>query len=142
MDDNKEKVKQAIKIMKKYKELEDKKKKSLTVIEEFKQQHQEIFDTLDSLEYEVELIEKQQEGLKPDIKDAMVDANMKDKEVNYLKFTYVKSAIKRNFNSKKFYENYSSKTKMYKEYVTETPVSDYIKVKELVYKSNNDEYEE
>lgn len=142
MDDNKEKVKQAIKIMKKYKELEDKKKKSLTVIEEFKQQHQEIFDTLDSLEYEVELIEKQQEGLKPDIKDAMVDANMKDKEVNYLKFTYVKSAIKRNFNSKKFYENYSSKTKMYKEYVTETLVSDYIKVKELVYKSNDDEYEE
>ena len=111
------------------------------VIEEFKKQHQEIFDTLDSLEYEVELIENQQEGLKPDIKDAMVAADMKNEEVNYLKFTYVKSAIKRNFNTKKFYENYSSKTKMYKEYVTETPVSDYIKIKELVYKSEQDENE-
>lgn len=139
MANNKEK--EAIKIMKDYKELEDKKRKSLMVIEEFKKQHQEIFDTLDSLEYEVELIENQQEGLKPDIKDAMVAADMKNEEVNYLKFTYVKSAIKRNFNTKKFYENYNSKTKMYKEYVTETEVSDYIKIKELVYKSEQDENE-
>lgn len=139
MANNKEK--EAIKIMKDYKELEDKKRKSLMIIEEFKKQHQEIFDTLDSLEYEVELIENQQESLKPDIKDAMVAADMKNEEVNYLKFTYVKSAIKRNFNTKKFYENYSSKTKMYKEYVTETPVSDYIKIKELVYKSEQDENE-
>lgn len=140
MANNKEK--EAIKIMKDYKELEDKKRKSLMVIEEFKKQHQEIFDTLDSLEYEVKLIEDQQESLKPDIKDAMAAADMKNEEVNYLKFTYVKPAIKRNFNTKKFYENYSSKTKMYKEYVTETPVSDYIKVKELVYKSEQDENEE
>ena len=140
MANNKEK--EAIKIMKDYKELEDKKRKSLMVIEEFKKQHQKIFDTLDSLEYEVELIKNQQEGLKPNIKDAMVAADMKNKEVNYLKFTYVKPAIKRNFNTKKFYENYSSKTKTYKEYVTETPVSDYIKVKELVYKSEQDENEE
>lgn len=128
---NKEKEKEMLSYMKEYRELENKKSKAKLVIEKFKKQYEEIFDTLELLECEVELIEEDQQKLAINIKDSMNEANVKNKEVGNLKFTYVTETIKRNFNSKKFFNDYSPKTKMYKEYVTESTVSDYVKVKRL-----------
>lgn len=133
---------QAIKLMNEYKDIDIEKTKVLEVIEKFKSEHAEIFDTLESLEYEVELLNEKQNNLIPIIKDNMSSENLKKEEIGRFRFTYVAPTIKRNFNLKKFLENFSPRTKMYKDYVTESSVSDYIKVKELVYKTNNDEHEE
>ena len=129
---------EAIKLMNDYKDIENKRIKALLTIEEFKKQHEEIFNTLESLEYEVELLDRDKSDVVPLIKDAMVKENKKKEEIGKFRFTYVAPTIKRNFDSKKFYENYSPKTKMYKEYVTQSNVSDYVKVKELIYKDNNE----
>lgn len=136
----------AIQLMTEYNERNQEYEKSLQVIEEFKALHPEIFDTLEGLEYEAQLLKEKRDNLNEDIKEAMVDEKMKNEEIGKFRFTYVASTIKRNFDSKKFYKKYGPKTKTYQEFVKETPVSDYIKVKELIYKDdienmsdNNDE---
>ena len=70
----------------------------------------------------------------------MLNENIKLEEIGKFRFTYVAPTTKRNFDSKKFYKKYGPKT--YQEFVKETPVSDYIKVKELVYKDELNDIEE
>lgn len=129
----------AIKLMKEYKDINNERTKALTVIEDFKKQHSDIFDTLESLEYEVELLDEKMKNLVPEIKDNMASEELKKHEEANLRFTYVAPTIKRNFDTKKFYEDYSPKTKMYKTYVTESDVSDYVKIKELVWKDEEEQ---
>ena len=136
---NNDKKSKATKLMNDYRDIENKRIKALLTIENFKKQYKEVFDTLESLEYEVELLNKNKSDLIPSIKDAMVKENKSKEEIDGFKFVYVAPTIKRSFNSKKFYKNYGPKTKMYKEYVTELSVSDYLKIKEPIYDNDNND---
>lgn len=132
----------AIQLMTEYNERNQEYEKALQVIEEFKKLHPEIFDTLEGLEYEAQLLKEKRDNLNENIKDEMLNENIKLEEIGKFRFTYVAPTTKRNFDSKKFYKKYGPKTKTYQEFVKETPVSDYIKVKELVYKDELNDIEE
>ena len=122
--------------MKKYREANLQREEIERKIEEFKKQYPEVFDTLESLEYEIEKIEEDKKQYVEQIKEQMEKENLSKDIVGKYEFTYVAPTIRRNFNGKKFYETYSPKTKMYKEFINESNVAGYVKIKELVYKDD------
>lgn len=111
----------------KYIDLEQEKAKIDFNILKFKQEHQEIFDTLELMESEKQDLTEQQNQIKIKLLDKMVE---KFELLGY-SFAKVITEVKRTFNSKEFYKDYLPTSKLYKKYVTETSVEPYVRVTKL-----------
>lgn len=111
----------------KYVGLEQEKAQIDFKILKFKQEHQEIFDTLEALEGEKEDLSQQQNEIKLKLLDKMTE------KFELLGYSFVKvvTEIKRTFNSKEFYKDYLPTSRLYKKYVTESSVEPYVKVTKL-----------
>lgn len=111
----------------KYVDLEQEKAQIDFKILKFKQEHQEIFDTLDALEGEKEELSQQQNEIKVKLLDKMTE------KFELLGYSFVKvvTEIKRSFNSKEFYKDYLPTSRLYKKYVTESSVEPYVRITKL-----------
>ncbi len=114
-------------LAKEYVNLEREKTKLNEKIEDFKLQHQEIFDTIEAIEGERKVLEEQQE----EIKTKLLSKIGEKFELLGYSFVKVVTEIKRTFNSKKFYEDHLPTSRLYKKYVTESAVNPYIRITKL-----------
>ena len=61
----------------------------------------------------------------------MREANQKDEFNERFKVHYTAPSVRKNFDTKQFYEDYAEDTAMYKKYVKITSVKDGIKISEV-----------
>lgn len=98
---------------------------------EFKEKYKEIFDAYDKILEARKSIEDKQNELKDEMLVKMREANQKDEFNERFKVHYTAPSIRKNFDTKQFYEDYAEDTAMYKKYVKITSVKDGIKISEV-----------
>lgn len=110
-----------------YVQLEQEKLEIDFKVSKFKQEHQEIFDTLEALEGEKQKLSEQQNIIKSKLLNKMTEKF----EILGYSFVKVVTEIKRTFNSKEFYKDYLPNSRLYKKYVTESSVEPYVRITKL-----------
>lgn len=98
---------------------------------EFKEKYKEIFDAYDKILEARKSIEDKQNELKDEMLVKMREANQKDEFNERFKVHYTAPSVRKNFDTKQFYEDYTEDTAMYKKYVKITSVKDGIKISEV-----------
>lgn len=98
---------------------------------EFKEKYKEIFDAYDKILEARKSIEDKQNELKDEMLVKMREANQKDEFNERFKVHYTAPSVRKNFDTKQFYEDYAEDTAMYKKYVKITSVKDGIKISEV-----------
>ena len=98
---------------------------------EFKEKYKEIFDAYDKILEARKSIEDKQNELKDEMLVKMREANQKDEFNERFKVHYIAPSVRKNFDTKQFYEDYAEDTAMYKKYVKITSVKDGIKISEV-----------
>lgn len=98
---------------------------------EFKEKYKEIFDAYDKILEARKSIEDKQNKLKDDMLVKMRESNQKDEFNERFKVHYTAPSVRKNFDTKQFYEDYAEDTAMYKKYVKITSVKDGIKISEV-----------
>ena len=93
-------------------------KKVEVEIAEFKEAHKEVFNALKVFEDKLQEIAGFQQNIEEDSNDIF-------------RVKYTPSYTKKNFDTKKFYEDYAPESAMYKKYVGTTTVKDSIKISEV-----------
>lgn len=126
-DSMKEETETAQDLAKEYVNLEREKTKIDERLEDFKLEHQEIFDTIEAILEEKKVLEEQQN----EIKSKLLDKISEKFELLGYSFVKVITEVKRSFNTKKFYEDHQPTSRLYKKYVTETSVEPYIRITKL-----------
>ena len=114
-----------------YTKLDLEKQKSNIEEAEFKKKYKEIFDAYDKILEARKAIEDKQNKLKDDMLVKMRESNQKDELNERFKVHYTAPSIRKNFDTKQFYEDYAEDTAMYKKYVKTTSVKDSIKISEV-----------
>ena len=97
----------------------------------FKEKYKEIFDAYDKILEARKSIEDKQNELKDEMLVKMREANQKDEFNERFKVHYTAPSVRKNFDTKQFYEDYAEDTAMYKKYVKITSVKDGIKISEV-----------
>ena len=98
---------------------------------EFKEKYKEIFNAYDKILEARKSIEDKQNELKDEMLVKMREANQKDEFNERFKVHYTAPSVRKNFDTKQFYEDYAEDTAMYKKYVKITSVKDGIKISEV-----------
>ena len=114
-----------------YTKLDLEKQKSNIEEAEFKKKYKEIFDAYDKILEARKAIEDKQNKLKDDMLVKMRESNQKDEFNERFKVHYTAPSVRKNFDTKQFYEDYAEDTAMYKKYVKITSVKDGIKISEV-----------
>lgn len=114
-------------LAKEYVDLEREKTKIDEKLEDFKLEHQEIFDTIESILSEKKELEEQQNVIKTKLLDKITE------KFELLGYSFVKvvTEVKRTFDSKKFYQDHLPTSRLYKKYVKESTVEPYVRITKL-----------
>ena len=126
-DSVKEEKETAQDLAKEYVDLEREKTKIDEKLEDFKLEHQEIFDTIESILLEKKELEEQQNVIKTKLLNKITE------KFELLGYSFVKvvTEVKRTFDSKKFYQDHLPTSRLYKKYVKESTVEPYVRITKL-----------
>lgn len=93
--------------------------------------HADIFDKFNQMNAKIEEFKKDQDKVQEELLTKMRETNLPEESNNRFKAKYTAPSIRKNFDTKKFYEDYKENTAMYKKYVGITNVKDSIKISEV-----------
>lgn len=100
-------------------------------IAEFKEAHKEVFDALKLFENKLQEIASFQQNIQSNLLTYMREHNTEEDSNDIFRVKYTPSYTKKNFDTKKFYEDYAPESAMYKKYVGITTVKDSVKISEV-----------
>ena len=106
-------------------------KKVEVEIAEFKEAHKEVFNALKVFENKLQEIADFQQNIQSNLLTYMREHNTEEDSNDIFRVKYTPSYTKKNFDTKKFYEDYAPESAMYKKYVGTTTVKDSIKISEV-----------
>lgn len=106
-------------------------KKVEVEIAEFKEAHKEVFDALKVFENKLQEIAGFQQNIQSNLLTYMREHNTEEDSNDIFRVKYTPSYTKKNFDTKKFYEDYAPESAMYKKYVGTTIVKDSVKISEV-----------
>lgn len=106
-------------------------KKVEVEIAEFKEAHKEVFNALKVFEDKLQEIADFQQNIQSNLLTYMREHNIEEDSNDIFRVKYTPSYTKKNFDTKKFYEDYAPESAMYKKYVGITTVKDSVKISEV-----------
>jgi hypothetical protein len=106
-------------------------KKVEVEIAEFKEAHKEVFNALKVFENKLQEIAGFQQNIQSNLLTYMREHNTEEDSNDIFRVKYTPSYTKKNFDTKKFYEDYAPESAMYKKYVGITTVKDSVKISEV-----------
>lgn len=106
-------------------------KKVEVEIAEFKEAHKEVFNALKVFENKLQEIAGFQQNIQSNLLTYMREHNIEEDSNDIFRVKYTPSYTKKNFDTKKFYEDYAPESAMYKKYVGITTVKDSVKISEV-----------
>ena len=106
-------------------------KKVEVEIAEFKEAHKEVFNALKVFENKLQEIAGFQQNIQSNLLTYMREHNTEEDSNDIFRVKYTPSYTKKNFDTKKFYEDYAPESVMYKKYVGITTVKDSVKISEV-----------
>ena len=106
-------------------------KKVEVEIAEFKEAHKEVFNALKVFEDKLQEIAGFQQNIQSNLLTYMREHNIEEDSNDIFRVKYTPSYTKKNFDTKKFYEDYAPESAMYKKYVGITTVKDSVKISEV-----------
>lgn len=121
----------SIDMLNEYSKLDLEAKKVQVEIAEFKEAHKEIFDILNQFNNKLLEISNSQSNIADNLLAYMREHNVTDDDNGQFKAKYTPAYTKKNFDTKKFYEDYAPESAMYKKYVGITNVKDSVKISEV-----------
>ena len=118
-------------MLEEYTKLDSDAKKVEVEIAEFKEAHKEVFNALKVFENKLQEIAGFQQNIQSNLLTYMREHNTEEDSNDIFRVKYTPSYTKKNFDTKKFYEDYAPESAMYKKYVGTTTVKDSIKISEV-----------
>lgn len=118
-------------ILNRYTEVELEIQKAYIEQDAFMKEHKEVFETYEASNDKIAEFRKEQDRIKEELLTKMRETNTFDEENDRFKAKYTAPYTKKNFDTKKFYEDYAEDTAMYKKYVGISNVKESIKISEV-----------
>ena len=132
MEENKEVQEETTKdILNRYTDVELEIQKTYIEQDEFMKANKEIFEKYEAMQEKISEFRKEQDKIKDELLTKMRETNTFDEENDRFKAKYTAPYTKKNFDTKKFYEDYAEDTAMYKKYVGISNVKESIKISEI-----------
>lgn len=119
------------KLLQRYTDIDLEISKVIIEQDEFIKANKEVFDKINEMNDKIKQFKEEQDKVKVELKNSMREANSKEEIGIRFIAKYTAPFTKKNFDTKKFYEDYAPDTAMYKKYVGVTNVSDSIKITEV-----------